>query len=159
MKRSLVLFSTIILASLSFAMIPQNKTIDPTGTYILDVKPIIIERETYGYAGLIQVNLLPGNKILMTFSINKGAPGYASGSFVDTLNYLNNHAIYKNPAADASCEISFAFTNDGVTVKEKSANLNSGCGFGHAVVADGFYKKVSSVKPILRNPGTGEELK
>jgi hypothetical protein len=29
--------------------------------------------------------------------------------------------------------------------------LNFGCGFGHGVFADGFYKKRSSKTPILRH--------
>jgi hypothetical protein len=154
-----ILLYIVILAANCQVINAQNKAIDPTGTYILDNKPIIIEKETYGYAGLIQVKTLTGNKILMTFSINKGAPGYNSGSFIDTLIYLNNKAVYTIPEVDKSCQVSFTFTENGVTVKEKTADYNSGCGFGHAVVADGFFKKVSSVKPILRNPGTGEELK
>jgi hypothetical protein len=154
------LFTTLyILAVAASALYAQPKAIDPTGIYMLDNKPIIIEKETYGYAGLIQVNKLPGNKILMTFTINKGAPSYNSGSFADTLNYLNDQAVYTNAGADTSCHITFKFTDSGVTVKEKTADLNSGCGFGHAVVADGFFKKVSSFVPELRNPKTGEKLK
>jgi hypothetical protein len=159
MKKPLILLSILLLTALSFARMPQNKRIDPTGTYILDVQQIVIEREPYGYAGLIQVVSLPGNKILMTFSINKGAPSYSRGSFTDTLNYVNNRVVYKNPAADASCEITFTFTDSGITVKEKTTNLNSGCGFGKGIVADGFYKKVSSMKPALKNPRSGEILK
>jgi hypothetical protein len=159
MKKSLLLLFIALSAFISFAMLPQNKTIDPTGTYILDNQAIIIEREPYGYAGLIQIITLPDNKILMSFVINKGAPTYISGIFTDTLNYINNQAIYTNPAVDTSCYISFVFAENGVTVKEKTANLNSGCGFGKGVVADGFFKKVSSVKPVLKDPRTGEELK
>jgi hypothetical protein len=159
MKKSLLVLYIALSAFISFAVLPQNKTIDPTGTYILDNQAIIIEREPYGYAGLIQVITLPDNKILMTFVINKGAPTYSSGKFADTLNYLNNQAVYTNPALDASCRITFSFSENGVTVKEKTTNLNSGCGFGKGVVAEGFYKKVSSVKPVLLDPQTGKELK
>jgi hypothetical protein len=160
MKKTFILLAlTILVSIISFAKLPQNKNIDPTGTYLLDNQAIVIERETYGYAGVILINTLPGNKILMTFRINKGAPGYAGGSFVDTLDYNNNKAVYTNHAIDASCQITFSFSENGVNVKEKTANPNAGCGFGKGVVADGFYKKVSSVKPILRNPVTGDELK
>jgi hypothetical protein len=159
MKKILLLISVMIFSASIRAVTPYKLAVDPTGTYILDNKPIIIEKETYGYAGLIQVKSLPGNKILMTFTINKGAPSYNSGSFIDTLNYLNDQAVYTIPEADKSCRITFSFTDKGVTVKEKTDNPNSGCGFGHAVVADGFFKKVSSVVPELRNPGTGEILK
>lgn len=154
-----LLTGLLLFAATASALLAQQKVVDPTGTYILDNKPIIIEKETYGYAGLIQVNTLAEHKIIMTFSINKGAPSYNSGTFTDTLDYVNNQAVYTIPEVDKSCQISFTFTEKGVTVKEKAADLNSACGFGHAVVADGFFKKVSSTKPVLHNPGTGEELK
>ncbi|MEI6853620.1 MAG: hypothetical protein WCL06_12285 [Bacteroidota bacterium] len=159
MRIILKLFFLFISAFLGQFALGQNKGVNPTGTYILDNKAIVIEKETYGYAGLIQVKTLSENKILMTFTINKGAPSYNSGSFVDTLSYLNNQAIFTIPESDASCQITFMFTESGVTVKEKAKDLNTACGFGHAVVADGFFKKVSSLVPVLRNPGTGEILK
>ena len=159
MKKPLILLSILLLAALSFARMPQNKRIDPTGTYLLDAQQVVIDREPYGDSGLIQVVSLPGNKIFMTFIFNKGAPSYSRGSFTDTLNYVNNRAVYKNPAADTTCEITFTFTDAGITVKEKTTHQNSGCGFGKGIVADGFYKKVSSTKPVLKNPRTGETIK
>jgi hypothetical protein len=159
MRILLKLFFFLLSALAGQFAFAQTKGIDPTGTYILDNKAIVIEKDTYGYAGLIQVRTLPENKILMTFTINKGAPTYHSGSFVDTLNFLNNQAVFTRPEVDASCQITFMFTESGVTVKEKAKDLNAACGFGHAVVADGYFKKVSSVVPVLRNPGTGEILK
>lgn len=48
---------------------------------------------------------------------------------------------------DSTCRIQFTFTSKGVTVIEQTADFNFGCGFGHAVVADGFFKKVSGEQP------------
>jgi hypothetical protein len=59
---------------------------------------------------------------------------------------------------DTSCKITFDFGKKGVLVNEETEDFNSGCGFGHAVVADGFYKKTSSKMPLLRQPLTGEKL-
>ncbi|WP_304344190.1 hypothetical protein [Chryseobacterium koreense] len=94
----------------------------------------------------------------MTFEVNKGAPSYNSGSFVDTLIYKENKAIYTDVESDSTCRITFDFDKKGITVKEITADYNSGCGFGHAVVADGFYKRISNKTPILTEPLTGEKL-
>ncbi len=146
---------TLILSAGNF----QNDIINPTGTYILQSETTKVGNEYYGYFGLIQVKNLSNKKIVMIFSINKGAPSYNSGMFVDTLHYQNNLATFTMPSVDASCSITFNFTAEGVTVKEKTKDFKSGCGFGHAVVADGYFKKVSSDTPVLRNPATDEVLK
>jgi len=134
------------------------KYIDPTGTYDLVSEPRKEGVDIYGYMGQIQVKLLNENKIVMTFMVNKGAPSYNSGSFIDTLDYQNNMSVYTTPDLDPSCKITFQFNDEGVTVKEETGDLNSGCGFGHAVVADGFFKKKSSHEPDLRHPMTGEKI-
>lgn len=133
--------------------------IDPTGTYELDNKTKEKKGEVYGYSGYIQVKKITNDKIVMTFEVNKGAPSYNSGSFVDTLAYQNNIALYTvADNIDSTCKITFHFEKKGVTVEEETADYNSGCGFGHAVVADGFYKRTSSKTPILMEPLTGEKL-
>ena len=136
----------------------QNTYIEPTGTYELNN---IIEKkdgEIYGYFGQIQVKKINSEKIIMTFEVNKGAPSYNSGSFVDTLVYKENKAIFRDTEVDSTCKVIFNFDKRGITVREETANCNWGCGFGHGVVADGFYKKVSSKIPILTYPLTGEKL-
>ena len=136
----------------------QDNFIDPTGTYELDSQTTEKDGDIYGYFGKIQVKTLSADKILMTFMINKGAPSYNSGSFVDTLDYKDNLVIYTAPELDSSCKITFEFNDRGVTVKEETDDVNFGCGFGHAVVADGYYKKISSAVPELRDPMTEEKL-
>ncbi len=137
----------------------QVAYIDPTGTYELDNKSEEKNGEVYGYSGYIQVKKITNDKIVMTFEVNKGAPSYNSGSFVDTLTYKNNIALYTVPDdIDSTCKITFHFDKKGVTVVEETADYNSGCGFGHAVVANGFYKRTSSKTPILTEPLTGEKL-
>jgi hypothetical protein len=139
--------------------IAEEAYIDPTGTYELDNKKEEKNGEVYGYSGYIQVKKITNDKIVMTFEVNKGAPSYNSGSFVDTLIYKNNLALHTVPDdIDSTCKITFHFAPKGVTVVEETAAYNSGCGFGHAVVADGFYKRTSSKTPILTEPLTGEKL-
>lgn len=136
----------------------KRNDIDPTGTYKLNSKAKMRSGDIFGYFGQIQVKKLSEGKIVMTFEVNKGAPSYNSGSFVDTLTYQNNKAIFTNSELDASCKIIFDFSKKGVLVKEQTADFNSGCGFGHAVVADGFYRKISNKVPVLTRPLTGENL-
>jgi hypothetical protein len=153
----------IVIVILGFLLtsfiIQKTPWIDPTGTYTLDNKTTKKNGEIYGYSGQIQVKKITSEKIVMTFGVNKGAPSYNSGSFVGTLNYMDNRAVYGNAEFDSTCQIIFDFDKKGVTVKEKTADYNSGCGFGHAVVADGFYKRIYNKPPVLRDPSTGEKLK
>lgn len=141
------------------SFITQTLYLDPTGTYKLENKTKKKKGDIYGYSGQIQVIKISTDKIVMTFEVEKGAPSFNSGSFVDTLTYKDNKAIYTNLEADSTCKITFVFSNKEITVKEETADFNSGCGFGHAVVADGFYKQISNKPPILTEPLTGEKLK
>jgi hypothetical protein len=153
-KATIIIVSILILSGFN----ALNKAIDPAGTYKLVSKTKNKGGEIYGYTGFIQVKKISEYKIVMTFEINKGAPSYNSGSFVDTLNYKNNQSIFRNVEADPTCSISFDFSKKGVKVKETTADFNFGCGFGHAVIANGYFKKVSSKIPILIEPLTGEKL-
>jgi hypothetical protein len=141
--------STLCALFLLTGFISVNKDINPIGTYKLESKTREKNGEIYGYFGEIRVAKLNAEKIIMSFEVCKGAPSYNSGSFIDTLNYKNNKAIYADPENDQSCEITFEFTEKGIFVIEKTDDLNSGCGFGHAVVADGFYKKISRKIPKI----------
>jgi hypothetical protein len=149
-----IIFTWTLLNGLTF----QEKYIDPTGTYNLENETRQEGEDIYGYFGQIQIKRLTKDTIIMTFLINKGAPSYNSGSFVDTLEYQLNKAIYTNPELDKSCKITFDFTEDGVTVKEETNDFNFGCGFGYAVVADGFFKKTFAAEPELRHPLTDERI-
>lgn len=153
----LILFT--LLSTIFFSEInAQTKYINPTGEYKLKSKIKKKEGDIYGYSGYIQVKKLNTHKILIRFEVNKGAPSYNSGSFVDTLDYENNLSIYTNKEIDTTCKMIFYFRKDGILVKEQTADYNFGCGFGHAVVADGFYKKISNKEPTLREPLTGIKL-
>lgn len=140
-------FVFVMLCLLTTALFGQTK-LNPTGTYNYRGKKKVLDGTVFGpYEGIIQVQQIARNKILMTFFICKGAPSFNSGSFVDTLQLVNNTAIYTDPESDSSCSITFSFDKKGVTVKEKTADYNAGCGFGHAVVANGRFKKISSKPP------------
>ena len=154
MKQLIFILTAIILLT-NFTV--PTIYIDPTGTYQMESKTKKKNGDIYGYSGHIQVKKINHERIVMTFEVNKGAPSYNSGSFVDTLIYKQNKAIFTDVESDSTCKITFNFDNKGITVEE-TADYNLGCGFGHAVVADGFYKKISNKMPILREPLTGEKL-
>jgi hypothetical protein len=65
-----------------------------------------------------------------------------------TLSYSNGNAVYI-PEDDSTCYISFHFKKNGIDVTQSQDNLNFGCGFGHAVFADGYYKRISKRVPEI----------
>lgn len=143
-------FLTALLLPCTFLTAYSQKTtktnlINPAGFY--ELKGQQKGKETYGYFGSIKVKKISGSKIVISFFICKGYKSYSSGSFYDTLSYINNKAIYKTPEYDSTCNISFVFTLSGVKVDENTADFNNGCGFGHAVVAKAFFKRVSGRIP------------
>jgi hypothetical protein len=127
-----------------------QKPIDPTGSYKLVSNAKIKNGDVYGYSGDIEVKLLDSSRIAISFFVTKGMPSYNSGSFDDTLFLQDNVATYKTKE-DSTCTMTFRFSVKGITVEEKTADFNFGCGFGHAVIADGFYKKTSSKIPKNEN--------
>ena len=124
---------------------------NPTGTYRLANETYVRHGDTYGYTGTIRVKLIKPDRIAVSLYICKGAPSYNLGSFVDTLVFRNHRAVYHHAEDDTSCRITFRFTSKGVTVGQVQADLDSGCDFGHAVFADGYYKKVSGKVPVIRD--------
>ncbi|WP_018343623.1 hypothetical protein [Cytophaga aurantiaca] len=125
-------------------------TFDQTGTYEFQGKTTKKDGDIYGYFGTIQVKKLSDTKIVMTFFICKGAPSYNSGSFVDTLDFINNIVTYINE----DCITTFTFSKKGINISEKSER---DC-WGHGVVAHGYFRKISKKQPILIEPLTGEKI-
>ncbi len=160
MKLNKFLITTLLILLTSASVVFGQAGLDPTGTYEYKGKTTNINGQIFGpYTGTIQVKKIADTKIVMTFFVCKGEPSYNSGSFADTLTYINRASVYTTPDEDTTCKITFHFDKEGVTVKEETADYNWGCGFGHAVVADGRYKKTSSKIPKLTEPLTGEEIK
>lgn len=142
--KNLLLFFILLSTTAQAQNSPTLPFINPSGYYSLDKKTTIKNGETYGYFGTMKVKLVDSNRIFADFYICKGAPGYNSGSFSDTLLYKNNIAIYTT-AADNSCIITFNFNaTGGVDVDEKTKDSAAGCGFGKGVLTNGFYTKVIS---------------
>ncbi len=158
-----ILYLAFASINLSTASLNSHQTakqyINPTGTYNLVSNAKTQNGDIYGPTGDIQVKALLKNKVAIVLGVNMGAPAYNSGALIDTLAYNDNTCIYKGNSDDPSCRITFVFTSTGIKVSQKQADLNYGCGFGHGVFADGFYKKKSGKVPVLKNPQTGELIK
>ena len=152
--RSLLLQLLILQVHLSSNAQIRSKAnfINPTGSYKLNGRTVKKNGETYGYFGDIKVKLLANSRIAITLFVCKGAPSYNSGTIWDTLHYQNNKAIYLTPEDDSTCKITFTFKKTGIFINQQQANLNFGCGFGHGVFADGYYKKISSKIPVIDDP-------
>lgn len=124
------------------SLVPAEKAleldlINPTGTYKSD------------YPQEIRVKLLDNSKIAIAFLF--ASPSGNIGSGVDTLLYRNNVAIYRT-SDDTSCKVTFTFWRNAVKVEHKAADYNWSCGFGHGVIAQGVFDKVSAKTPKIKDP-------
>jgi hypothetical protein len=143
-------FFFIVLSALLSAC--SSNTIDPTGTYKLESETEIRNGDTYGYFGSIDVKKIESEKIVMSFFVCRGAPSYNMGMFLDTIDYINDKAVYTCDKIDSSCIINFFFTKKGIKVEEKTEDVSFECEFGHGVHASGFYKVRSHNTPIIKDP-------
>jgi hypothetical protein len=149
--KQLIILSCSFLLLISFT---EKPFVNPTGTYIMGASKKV-DDDFYGYSGMIQVRMLKSGRIAISFGINKGAPSYNSGTFSDTLLYRNNIAVY---TPGKNCKLIFRFRKNGVSVEELSNDPGYKCSFGGGVVANGFFKKTSSLPPVLVDMSTGEKL-
>ena len=151
MRQLLIIFSIIVTFILmNFLASGQTcKFVNPTGLYKYSGKSYKKDGETYGYFGNVKVYLVDSSTIHLNFYICKGAPSYNSGSFIETLNYKNNKAVYFGDTTmpELTCKLTFDFTKTGINVELHSVNPNWACGFGHSVDAKGYYKKIKRKVP------------
>jgi hypothetical protein len=133
--------------------------INPTGVYKYSGKTYTKNGDTYGYFGTIKVSQLDQNKVLVNFYVCKGAPSYNSGSFIDTLTYINNQSVYRGDTTmiEGTCKLNFKFTSKGIYAELFSDYPNTACGFGHAVDAQGYYKKRKGKIPTKEEMLEGEQ--
>lgn len=128
--------------------ISPSPLINPAGYYSLDSKTTSKDGDTYGYFGTLKVKQVDSARIFVDLYVCKGAPTYNSGTLHDTLLYKNGIAVHTT-TDDNTCVITFNFnTPDGVSVDEKTRDTATGCGFGQAVTAGGFYKRIVSYAPL-----------
>ena len=151
-----LLFVLVLFGCASPVIKKQPARIKPDGTYELVSKTVTKGDDIYGYSGKVQAKELEDQQIILSFFITKGAPSYNLGSFVDTLAYRENTAVYTYQLDSNRCQISFRFTTKGIEVKQ--GDDASYCGFGNGVIAHGFFKKTSSETPVITDLATGEKI-
>lgn len=147
MKSLFFLFLLLIRDPESKQSAPDD-FIDPTGTYLLKgnlKKNIILDHH-----GEIRVKLLNPKKIAISFYLNKGYPGYESGTFIDTLNYADNQVKYV-PPADRSCALYIKFSRRNAGIIETYLNPHSACGFPEGVLIPAQFEKASSAVPQIQD--------
>lgn len=126
----------------------QPTFINPTGTYVL-IGTVKKNRIT-GHSGEIRVQLLDSHRIALCFYINKGYPGYESGSFMDTLTYNENNTQYTF-AKDSACTLLFYFNPNKVEIVPTYSDPHSGGGFAKDVLISAVFEKSSADKPIIQD--------
>ncbi|HEY4063170.1 MAG TPA: hypothetical protein VGM30_14790 [Puia sp.] len=142
------LFIAALLILLWSFLAPDPVFIDPTGTYVLT--GFVKKNRITGHSGELRVRLLDRRTVAVCFYINKGYPGYESGAFADTLDYVDNKISW-SPSKDSSCLIVFFFAEHLVEVREIYSDPHSGCGFGQGVVVPAIFNKSSSDIPVIQD--------
>jgi hypothetical protein len=142
-----ILFLSIVLLS-GDSLTNSPTFIDPTGTYL--EKGEVKNSKIVGHYGELRVRLLDTSTIALCFYVNNGYPNYESGSFMDTLHFEDNRAIY-GPANDTSCRIFFSFQLRSVEVSELLTDPHSGCGFHPGVMIPAVLEKTSSDIPVIQD--------
>jgi hypothetical protein len=74
----------------------------------------------------------------------RGAPSFNMGFLEGRLTIEGGRATWRSP--DGACAIAFAFARETVVLKQERGD-DAACGFGHAVSADGTYRRISRKKP------------
>lgn len=143
------LFISAMLASQLFHPgRPVTNFIDPTGTYTLI--GTVKKNRVVSHSGEMRVRLLDSDRVAICFYMNKGYPGYQSGSFIDTVPYIENAARY-SPPADTNCTILFNFSLREVEIMALYSDEKCNCGFDPGVITAAIFTKSSGDKPVIQD--------
>lgn len=136
MLKHSILFSLSILFTLSSFYLGKTTDLNPTGTYEYD--------HGNNGNGKVKVQKLSTDKIKVSIFVVGGEPSHNMGEFMNVLKIKNGTAIYKS----GDCGLKFVFTSKAVKVIQTGWD----CEFGAGIVADGYYKKISSKVPNMDEP-------
>lgn len=147
--------AALLLLAIGVANAAGSSPIDPVGTYALwpSKERVTIERDgaspasmriPTGFEGVIEVTRIGPGRVLVDLSGNKGSPSFNQGSFTAILTYENDMATYTPLEYDRSCVITLTWLRNAIVVSQNADDVNTACGFGHAVAVDGLYRKISS---------------
>jgi hypothetical protein len=98
----------------------------------------------------------------------RGAPSYNMGSLEGHVNIMEGRGVFETQVDPWVCRIDFEFSGDQLVLKQTGKRLDGppqdtfspadsdvACGFGHAVFADGIYRRTSWKRPVFRKPPDG----
>lgn len=143
--------SSAVIAAIVFAFIKfSTPPIVPTGFYEMEDSSKNTLSDSSKFKGAILVNQITKGKLAVTFLVNKGAKSDSSRSFMDTLDFKDNMAIYRKNDSEQSCRITMKFSSKGIQVLEQTGDFGSGCGYGHGMITDGYFKKISTKIPAIK---------
>ncbi len=103
-----------------------------------------------GQSNDLKIYALGGGKLHIAFELIY--PYVVNGEPSANMGYLDGQAAIKGDTAIyestefGSCKITIKFVKPG-TVRVTQAGTDADCGFGHNVMSDGTYRKVSGRKP------------
>ncbi len=95
--------------------------------------------------GSISIYPETDSTILFRIDLNRGAPSYNMGSLYGRVKTARDTGIFyttKDDYEGKGCKWIFYFTKN--KLKIKTVNEENNCGFGHAVYADGEFKRKSN---------------
>jgi hypothetical protein len=97
-----------------------------------------------GRIGAIFIYAETDSTILFYIDLNRGAPSYNMGSLYGRVKMKNDSGTFytKYDYNENGCKWTFNFTKNGLTIN--TIDNQTDCGFGHAVYADGTFKRQSN---------------
>ena len=93
--------------------------------------------------------LQEGTRLRFQLEVWRGAPSYNSGRVDGWVAHATGLRTLQI-SAESGCRIVAAFDGDHAIITQHGNS--AACGFGHAVYADGNYKRVSRAKPVFTSP-------
>lgn len=116
----------------------------PVNREMSDLKP---SKEDGGPSGQLIVAKMNGGNYSFWLSVNRGWPSYNNGFISGKIQVKNENAIFsqQDEYSNGTCVLKFTFKQGLIEIVSDGYEH---CGFGHAVYADGNYKKS---KKILSN--------
>ncbi len=149
----LIIMKIYFLTFISLISISVLAQTDYTGIYnysfpithkLSDLKP---SKEDGGPSGEIILAKTSGDNYVFWLNVNRGWPSYNMGFMTGKMEIKNGKAkyIHKDEYSDGSCILALSVKPAQIEIESQGYEH---CGFGHAVYADGTFKKS---KKILTN--------
>lgn len=116
------------------------------------------EKDSTKGGGTITVYPESDSTFLFYIDINLGAPSYNGGNLYGRVKITQDTGTFftKFDYMDNSCKWQFKFNDSSLSIKTVEDQYD--CGFGNGVIADGDYKKDSSIIKQYFENGEGRKI-